>query len=215
MSLRKFDPYYRYDSRIGAFDHDEISNGKCVRVLDERYPGECKTWWPSFFPAAIGFLTSGAGKNPNVMTLSSMAVMCRAPFLIGMPVYWDHKKNTGRHTLELIHRYKEFCCCIPHISRKMTRALRICGTYSGRDRRFDKFKESRLTPLASKKVRPPIIRECPLNFECTLSEEFRMGCHTWIVGKVEVIHLNRDIAEGSSCLHWRSLPEYIRGTPRA
>jgi len=139
-----------------------------------------------------------------------MAVMCREPFLIGMPVYWDYKNNTGRHTLELINKYKEFCCSIPHISSKMTRALRVCGTYSGRDKKFDKFKESMLTPLASKKVKPPIIKECSLNFECILTDEYMMGCHTWIVGKVEVIHLNRDIAEGCSCLYWRSLPEYMR-----
>ena len=207
--MKKFTPHYHYDGKMAAFDFDEVSNGKCVRYIDARYPGECKTWWPAFFPAAIGFLTSGTMENPNVMTISSMAVMCRDPFLIGMPVFWDYEKNTGRYTMELINKHGEFCCCIPPIDEKMTYALRLCGTYSGRNRRHDKCKESGLTFMPSKKVASPIIKECPVNVECKLQDKYIMGSHTWIVGKIETIHLNKDIVDEKAHLYWRSLPEYI------
>ncbi len=39
-----------------------------------------------------------------------------------------------------------------------------CGTVSGRDR--DKFLENRLTPVPSRQVRPPIIQECVVHYEC-------------------------------------------------
>ena len=39
-----------------------------------------------------------------------------------------------------------------------------CGSVSGRDR--DKFLENRLTPVPSRQVRPPIIQECAVHYEC-------------------------------------------------
>ena len=39
-----------------------------------------------------------------------------------------------------------------------------CGTVSGRD--HDKFQEMQLTLMASREVRPPIIKECVVHYEC-------------------------------------------------
>ncbi|MFN4227684.1 MAG: flavin reductase family protein [Candidatus Ratteibacteria bacterium] len=39
-----------------------------------------------------------------------------------------------------------------------------CGSVSGRD--YDKFKETKLTPLKSKYIKSPIIKEGKINFEC-------------------------------------------------
>jgi flavin reductase (DIM6/NTAB) family NADH-FMN oxidoreductase RutF len=208
--MKKFTPLYKYDAEMAKFDYDEISFDKCVRFIDKRYPAQCKTWWPSFFPAAIGFLTSGTLDDPNIMTISSMAVMCRDPLLIGMPIYWDAKIKSGRYSMELINKNKEFCCCIPFISNEMTFACQVCGTYSGRDKNINKFQEAKLTPLPSKKISSPIIKECPLNIECTLKDKIALGCHTWIIGTVEAIHLNKDIVDAGAYLFWKSLPEYIK-----
>jgi flavin reductase (DIM6/NTAB) family NADH-FMN oxidoreductase RutF len=48
--------------------------------------------------------------------------------------------------------------------RELAEGVARCGTVSGRDR--DKFLETRLTPVPSRQVRPPIIQECVLHYEC-------------------------------------------------
>jgi flavin reductase (DIM6/NTAB) family NADH-FMN oxidoreductase RutF len=48
--------------------------------------------------------------------------------------------------------------------RELAEAVAHCGTVSGRD--HDKFLEQRLTPVPSRQVRPPIIKECVVHYEC-------------------------------------------------
>jgi flavin reductase (DIM6/NTAB) family NADH-FMN oxidoreductase RutF len=43
-------------------------------------------------------------------------------------------------------------------------AASLCGTKSGRE--HDKFQEAGLTPIPSREVRSPIIRECVVHYEC-------------------------------------------------
>ena len=43
-------------------------------------------------------------------------------------------------------------------------ALTLCGTKSGRD--LDKWQAAGLTPVPSRHVKAPSIRECPVNIEC-------------------------------------------------
>ena len=48
--------------------------------------------------------------------------------------------------------------------RELAAAANLCGTLSGRD--HDKFKEAGLTLIPSKQVRPPVIAECVVHYEC-------------------------------------------------
>jgi len=48
--------------------------------------------------------------------------------------------------------------------RELAEAVARCGTVSGRD--HDKFLENHLTPVPSRQVRPPIIQECVVRYEC-------------------------------------------------
>ena len=65
------------------------------------------------------------------------------------------------HSLEQI---PEFVIAVPDDSLKEQVAL--CGTESGRD--LDKFSVAGLTAVPSVHVRPPSIRECPINVECRI-----------------------------------------------
>lgn len=62
----------------------------------------------------------------------------------------------------MIEEVPEFVLGIPDDALQPAAAL--CGTRSGRD--TDKFAAAGLTPVPSLHVRPPSIRECPLNIEC-------------------------------------------------
>jgi flavin reductase (DIM6/NTAB) family NADH-FMN oxidoreductase RutF len=47
---------------------------------------------------------------------------------------------------------------------EISEAVELCGTTSGRD--HDKFEEAHLTPIPSREVRSPIIKECVVHYEC-------------------------------------------------
>jgi flavin reductase (DIM6/NTAB) family NADH-FMN oxidoreductase RutF len=46
---------------------------------------------------------------------------------------------------------------------ELAAAASLCGTVSGRE--HDKFQEAHLTPIPSREVRSPIIRECVVHYE--------------------------------------------------
>jgi flavin reductase (DIM6/NTAB) family NADH-FMN oxidoreductase RutF len=48
--------------------------------------------------------------------------------------------------------------------REIPEAVELCGTVSGRN--HDKFEEAHLTPVPSREVRSPIIKECVVHYEC-------------------------------------------------
>jgi len=66
----------------------------------------------------------------------------------------------------------------------------FCGRVSGRE--HDKFKETGLTPLPAKKVKPPIIKECVAHLECKLHNQFTTGDHTIFVGEIVEAYADKD-----------------------
>jgi len=58
-----------------------------------------------------------------------------------------------------------------------------------------------LTPLQSRFVKPPIIKECPVNFECRVHSKIKMGLtpqdHDLFISDVLATHINEDcLVEG-------------------
>ncbi len=67
-----------------------------------------------------------------------------------------------RYSWHMLEETGEFVLAVP--DDRLAPALELCGTRSGRE--GDKFVAAGLTPVPSRHVRPPSIRECPLNLEC-------------------------------------------------
>jgi flavin reductase (DIM6/NTAB) family NADH-FMN oxidoreductase RutF len=104
-------------------------------------------------------VTSGADGKPNVMTIgwgTLGAIWGRPVFLVLV--------RPSRHTYSRLEEVGEFTVNVP--PRELAAGVNLCGTVSGRDR--DKFQEARLTPVASRQVRPPIIQECVVHYECRI-----------------------------------------------
>ncbi len=85
-----------------------------------------------------------------------------------------------RYSHQLIEETKEFVINIPTMS--IVQETLFCGRRSGRI--YDKFKETRLTTLPAKIVKPPIIKECVAHLECRLEEQITVGDHTLFTGRV-------------------------------
>ena len=102
-------------------------------------------------------VTLGADGKPNVMTIGwgTMGSIWSRPVFIVLV-------RPSRHTYSRLEQASDFTVNVP--SRDLAAAASYCGTVSGRD--HDKFQEMHLTPIPSREVRPPIIKECVVHYEC-------------------------------------------------
>jgi flavin reductase (DIM6/NTAB) family NADH-FMN oxidoreductase RutF len=94
-----------------------------------------------------------------------------------------------RYSHELIAGTKEFVVNVPTI--EIVKEMLFCGRKTGKE--HDKFKETGLTLLPAKTVRPPIIKECVTHLECKLYQQISMGDHTLFVGEVLTTYVNEGV----------------------
>jgi len=102
-------------------------------------------------------VSTGADGKPNVMTIGWGTIGCiwsRPVFIVLV--------RPSRHTYGRLEQVNDFTVNVP--PREIPEAVAHCGTVSGRD--HDKFEEAQLTPIPSREVRSPIIKECVVHYEC-------------------------------------------------
>jgi len=102
-------------------------------------------------------VTMGMGGKTNVMTIGwgmMGSIWARPVFIVLV--------RPSRHTYTRLEQVGDFTVNVP--PRELAAAVSYCGTVSGRD--HDKFQEMQLTLIASREVRPPIIKECVVHYEC-------------------------------------------------
>lgn len=114
-----------------------------------------------------GVLLVSIGKDgrPNVMTIGWV--------LLGRSYHGNPiavvAVRPSRYTFKLLDEVEEFVIAVP--TPELEEAVAFCGEKSGRD--LDKFKETGLTPVPSVHVRPPSIKECTVNIECSIYNKVR------------------------------------------
>lgn len=145
--------------------------------------------WRLLYPLPLVLVTSmGKKGKPNIIPLAwSMPISFKPP-LIAIGVAGK------RFSHELIGDSGEFVVNIP--PRELLDQVLFCGSTSGRS--VDKFKETGLTSLLSKKVRAPGIKECVAHLECKLSEKFQPGDHTVFVGEVVACSVDEGVFDEKS-----------------
>lgn len=124
----------------------------------------------------------GKAGKPNIITLAWAMPTSVNPPLVAISI------RPERHSYALIEEAKEFVVNIPTIN--ILKETLFCGRRSGRD--YDKFKETGLTPLPAKKVKPPIIKECVAHLECKLHSQFTTGDHTIFVGEIVEAYADKE-----------------------
>lgn len=110
----------------------------------------------------------------NIITLSWAMPTSFDPPLVAISI------GVRRYSHELIEGCREFVVNIP--PQDILEKVQLCGSRSGRT--VDKFAEAGLTELASRRVKPPGIKECVAHLECKLVDKLRTGDHTIFIGEV-------------------------------
>ena len=142
------------------------------------------------FPVVIAVVGEGDGSNP--ITLAMVHVFSFDPPMVGIGI------NPGRHSHDLLKELPEFVVAFPG-HNQATETL-AAGTRSGRDGR--KWQHVGLTPIPSQEVRPPSIRECPVNLECRVVEELVTGDHTWFVGEIVAHTVDHGYTPDDAMTYW-------------
>mgnify|MGYP001129743044 CR=1 FL=1 len=103
----------------------------------------------------VVLVTTHDGEKDNIMTISWTMVMDFTPVFAITTGAWNF-------SFAALRKSRECVIAIPTVDL-LDKVVGI-GTCSGAD--TDKFAKFKLTPMPSKLVRPPLIRECLANIEC-------------------------------------------------
>ena len=83
----------------------------------------------------------------------------------------------------------------------------FCGMVSGND--VDKFSQTGLTPEPAEKVKPPLIKECPVNIECILRKKILLGAHDLFLGEIVSVHIDQNILNEEGRLDFNKVAPFV------
>ncbi|MFO0753941.1 MAG: flavin reductase family protein [Thermodesulfovibrionales bacterium] len=106
-------------------------------------------------PGPVILVTTNDGEKNNIMTISWTMVMDFTPVFAITTGPWNY-------SYAALQRSRECVIAIPTVDL-IDKVVGV-GTCSGAD--IDKFEKFGLTPLKSKHVKAPLIKECFANIEC-------------------------------------------------
>ena len=124
-------------------------------------------------PAIMVSLTDKLG-NSNIITLAWAGTICTNPPMLSVSI------RPERYSYDIIKETGEFVVNLT--IKELIYATDYCGVKSGRD--VDKFKEMKLTKLASEKIKAVAIAESPVNIECKVREIMELGSHSLFIADV-------------------------------
>ena len=95
--------------------------------------------------------------------------------------------------------------------KNLSKQTDYCGIVSGRD--VDKFSKTGLTQEPAEKVRPPLIRECPVNMECILKKKIPLGTHDLFLGEVVCVHVDKKILDEKERIDFTKVAPFVYNQP--
>lgn len=133
-------------------------------------------------------------ERPNIFTVAWCGTVCTNPPMVSISV------RPSRYSYEIIKDTGEFV--INLTTKALTYATDFCGVRSGRD--VDKFKEMKLTPLPSQKIKAPGIAESPVNIECKVNNILPLGSHDMFIADVLSVTIDDKYMDKKGKFHLNS-----------
>ena len=148
-------------------------------------------------------------KVQGILTASWMTPTSHFPLLITLSV-GNGQENSNpqdyRASHALIQDTAEFGLNLP--SRELIETVGKIGTLHSNQ--VDKYAETGLTAMNSKIIKANLIKECYLNMECKVIDEFVTGDHTVYVAEPVVVHIDEDVlVDGKFSKKYRSKQNQI------
>jgi flavin reductase (DIM6/NTAB) family NADH-FMN oxidoreductase RutF len=141
-----------------------------------------EAWLRKYPERTVLVVSVDENRRPNLIALGWNMPTSITPPMAAISI--NHESLSQR----LIHEEGEFVLVFP--SKEMEDAVMYCGTHSGRD--VDKFKETGLTAVEAKYVKPPLVEEAVVNMECRVIGELVTGDHTLFVGEILTAYVSEE-----------------------
>lgn len=142
----------------------------------------------NFFPAPVVLVGSRDSKGrDNVMTAAWFGVACSVPPILSVAI------RPQRLSDENIKEAECFTINIP--DEKFLEKTDLIGTISGKEK--DKFKELKLEFEDAKTIDAPLLKDCPVNYECSLKQMIPLGTHDLFLGEVKRAVANPSLLKGA------------------
>lgn len=131
-------------------------------------------------------------KVQGILTASWMTPTSHLPLLLTISVGNGREGSEGenyRSSYALIEETLEFGLNLP--SKQLIEAVGKIGTLHSIQ--VDKYAETGLTAMDAKIIKANLIKECYLNMECKVTDEYITGDHTVFVAEPVFVHLDEDV----------------------
>lgn len=139
-------------------------------------------WKPGtlVYPLPAALVSCGNMEHSNVLTVAWTGIICSDPAM----TYVSIRKE--RHSYNMIKENMEFV--INLASSNMAREVDFCGVRSGKN--IDKFKHCGFTKEAGTETNCPMIKECPINIECRVTEIKELGSHDMFIAEILAVNVD-------------------------
>jgi flavin reductase (DIM6/NTAB) family NADH-FMN oxidoreductase RutF len=139
--------------------------------------------YTTFFPVPPVLVSCSHEDKDNLITIAWAGIVNTEPPMVSISV------RPERFSYNLIKESGEFVINLAKVSQ--AREVDYCGVTSGRE--IDKFQATHFTKGASKKVKTPIVNECPVNLECQVKQIIPLGTHHMFIGEIVNIQANEEV----------------------
>jgi flavin reductase (DIM6/NTAB) family NADH-FMN oxidoreductase RutF len=93
------------------------------------------------------------------------------------------------------------------VPESMRDAWQYLGSHSGRDE--DKLAKLGLRLGEGVKVNAPVLLDCPVSIECTVTGSIRTGSHEMFIGKIEYVHADARLVDAEGKIDWSAI-EFLK-----
>lgn len=142
-------------------------------------------------PVIMATVQGNDGK-PNIITLAWAGTVNSDPPMISISV------RKERFSYHMLMENPEFCVNLT--TKDLAFATDLCGVKSGKN--VDKWKLAGLTPEPCSVIKPPMIKECPVNIECKVEKYEELGTHTCFFGRVVAVHVDDSYMDEKGTFHF-------------
>ncbi|WP_085994271.1 flavin reductase family protein [Oceanobacillus senegalensis] len=158
----------------------------------------------SVVPRPIAWVsTMDQSGNHNLAPFSFFTVASRNPpmLLISIGPGVGEREGTVKDTLSNIRQLKQFVINIvpASLGNPMQKSAENV------QRETDEFSYAGLTPVQSKKVRPPRVKESPISFELELNHIMELGSDHVVIGHIVHYHIDDDYYLGNDKVNQEKL----------
>jgi flavin reductase (DIM6/NTAB) family NADH-FMN oxidoreductase RutF len=207
---KPYTPHYAFPApNTVAFESRRERDGMVIADIPRTLPADVtldndESRWPCFFPSSLGMITSSDGVQENLMPCGSTTVVSRRPLVVAPCVSYAgiNERYAPRASLELIRQSGRFGCGVPFIDPRVLEAIRYAGnTTLSAD--AAKLKATGLRVVSQDG--PPLLPELPIQFDCEVIGEMRLGTHMMLLGEARRIRVREDVTPDNP-VEWYPLP---------